>query len=75
MIRCTLSTLHKPYSQNELFVIGTLVGGVSWVLGSLEVSSAVADREGGGGTIQRGVGRVTVRTKGARVVLVVAYDG
>lgn len=49
MIRCTLSTLHKPYSQNELFVIGTLVGGVSWVLGSLEVRFAVADREGGGG--------------------------
>ena len=55
-----------------MFLIGR---GVSQVLGSPQVSSAVADREDGVGKVQGGVGRVTVGTEGARVVLVVAYNG
>ena len=62
-----------------MFLIGTLVKvGRPCVLGFPQISSAHADREGGGsggGVQDAGVGGVTVGTEGARVMLMVAHSG
>ena len=74
--------LHKLYNTVQswnMFLIGTLVRvGRPCVLGFPQISSAHADRKGGGsggGVQDAGVGGVTVGTEGARVMLMVAHSG